>query len=102
MIIQARIYTRIPPTKPPGTTDSATQISRTIVGSTSKYSAMPPHTPAIFLSVAESVSCLCEVLCRCWPPQEEQKLEESAISLPQCTQNMKSPPEDGHSNGVPP
>jgi hypothetical protein len=29
-------------------------------------------------------------------------LEESEISLPQCTQNMKSPPVDGHSNGVTP
>jgi hypothetical protein len=50
--------------------------------------------------VAESVSCFCEVLARCRPPQEEQKLEESAISLPQWMQNMKSPPEDGQSKGI--
>jgi len=62
---------------------------------------MPPHTPAIFLSVVESISCLCEVLVRCLPPQEEQKLEESAISPPQCAQYMKSPPEDSRPGVVP-
>jgi hypothetical protein len=50
--------------------------------------------------VAESVSCLCEILERCLPPHEEQKLEESAISPPQCMQNMMSPPEGGRLNGV--
>jgi hypothetical protein len=56
--IQARIYAKIPPTIPPGTTDSASQISRTIVASTLKYSPMPPQTPAIFESVDDRVSNL--------------------------------------------
>ena len=32
--------------------------TRTIVGSRLKYSAIPPHTPASFLSYVDLVSCL--------------------------------------------
>lgn len=35
-----------------------THTSRTTVGSTSRYSATPPHTPAILLSVEERISRL--------------------------------------------
>src|SRR6202043_2244379 len=81
MMIQASIYTRTPPTRPPGTTDSATQITRTIVGSTAKYSAIPPQTPPSFESTAERINRLREVVGRCRAPQRLQKLEVSAISV---------------------
>ena len=37
---------------------ASTQISRTSVESTSKYSATPPHTPAILESIADRISRL--------------------------------------------
>ncbi len=63
IMIHTSKYARAPPTKPPGTTGSATQTSRTTVESMSRYSAIPLHTPAILESVAESISCLNEARC---------------------------------------
>jgi hypothetical protein len=93
IMAHARMYASMPPTNPPGTMDSATQISLTIVGSTSRYSAMPPQTPEIFLSLTESVNCLCDVLEYRRAPQEEQKLASSAISALHRLQYIMSPPE---------
>ena len=45
-----------PPMTTPQKIDAMTQTSRTAVESTPKYSAMPPHTPAICLSVVERLS----------------------------------------------
>jgi hypothetical protein len=59
---------------------NSTQISRTMVESISKYSAMPPHTPAILLSDIERIKRLDvregPLVGTCsGAPQKEQKLE---------------------------
>jgi hypothetical protein len=90
MITQATRYATIPPTIPPGTTASTAQNSRTIVESTPRYSANPPHTPAIFESVAERISRRCENNGRTRAPQYEQKFERSSSSLWHSAQFMIS------------
>src|SRR5581483_164176 len=71
-----------------------TQARRTSVGSTSRYSANPPHTPAIFSSLRERISFFCG---RGWTniadPQWQQKLTFSLYSLPHWGQNIISPPD---------
>src|ERR1700730_18864201 len=66
---------------------------RTILGSASKYSARPPHTPPIFESVEERIRRLRPTgrvaATSTWrAPQLEQKFEYSAISLRQFGQIM--------------
>src|SRR5471032_709896 len=50
-------YAITPQTIAPGTIDRTTHATRTIVGSTAKYSASPPQTTAIRRSVRERRSC---------------------------------------------
>src|SRR3989441_13202686 len=65
------------------------QATRTSVGSTSRYSATPPQTPAIFLFVLERGSLLCgEGGVNIAAPQWQQKLTFSSYSLPHCGQYM--------------
>ncbi len=64
MTIQAMKYAKTP--HPPKIT-SMSQMIRTKVGSTSKYSANPPQTPAIFLSVRERISFLVK-----WAPAQRK------------------------------
>src|SRR5579872_2798655 len=64
---------------------------RIIPESTSKYSASPPHTPAIFESVDDRISRLMQTRfpadTSIWrAPQNEQKFEYSAISFRQFAQ----------------
>jgi hypothetical protein len=68
---------------------------RIIPGSTPKYSASPPHTPAIFDSVDERIRRLGPTRfgadASTWrAPQNEQKFEDSTISFRQFGQTMKS------------
>src|SRR6185295_3606633 len=55
MMNQATRYATMPRTIQPGIIVNIAQITRTSVGSTLKYSARPPHTPAIFRSVVDRV-----------------------------------------------
>jgi len=55
MMNQATRYARAPRTMQPGIIVNIAQITRTRVASTLKYSARPPHTPAIFRSVVDRV-----------------------------------------------
>src|SRR5437867_13237793 len=77
-----------------------TQATRTSVGSTSRYSATPPQTPASFLFFRERVSLLCgEGGVNIAAPQWQQKLTFSSYSLPHWGQNMAQPPRRyGHSD----
>ena len=50
------------PGKPAENKEAQTQSKRTNVGSTSKYSASPPHTPQSFLSIIERYSFLLFIL----------------------------------------
>src|SRR5438046_9868373 len=86
MMIQAIKY----PTNPhPTNNASMIQATRISVGSTSRYSATPPQTPAIFLFFRERVSLLCgEGGTNIAAPQWQQKLTFSSYSLPHCGQYM--------------
>src|SRR5260370_12555956 len=90
MITQATTYATIPPTIPPGTTARIAQNRRTIVESTPRYSARPPHTPAIFESVAERIKRRWENAGRIRAPQYEQKFQCSSTSLLHSAQFMIS------------
>src|SRR5262245_14994317 len=57
-------YTSRPPTNAPGKIENTIQRTRIGVASTSKYSASPPQTPAIFASAVERVSRGCAVSAR--------------------------------------
>src|SRR6267378_2960571 len=75
----------MPNTKPLAIVINVTTI-RTMPGSASKYSAKPPHTPPIFESVDERIRRLGPTrraaATSAWrAPQNEQKLEYSAISF---------------------
>src|SRR5258708_38632577 len=68
---------------------------RIMPGSTPKYSASPPHTPAIFDSVDERIRRLGPTrfgaAASTWrAPQNEQKFEDSTISFRQFGQTMQS------------
>src|SRR5690242_21400642 len=78
---------------PPPMNSAANQIRRTSVGSTSRYSANPPQTPAIFWSVRERVSFLAGLTGGCISvPHWEQKLTAWEYSFPHFGQNMAPPP----------
>src|ERR1051326_8877293 len=78
---------------PPPINSPPPQIRRTSVGSTSRYSANPPQTPAIFWSVRERDSFLADLTGGCISvPHWEQKLTAWEYSFPHFGQNMATPP----------